>query len=164
LSVAENAIRMGAAMGAAPVDARRNPPAVDALSEWQSLAQGYCPNLLIVGELGAREREDIVQAIQARCGLDVFHVQDPQGLLLLDHGDVILVIDDACRLSDHEQRRLLRWIDQHGAQITSFASHSLYDMVRAGSFMKRLYYHLNTIYVALPATTPRPSNPSLADR
>ena len=155
MSVAENAIRMGSA----PVDARRNPRAVDALSEWQALAQGYCPNLLIVGELGAREREDIVQAIQARSGLDVFHVQGPQGLLLPDPGDVILVLDDACRLSDHEQRRLLRWVAQHDAQITSFASQSLYDMVRAGSFMKRLYYHLNTIYVVLPATAPRPSNP-----
>ena len=145
--------------GSAPGDARRNPQALDALSEWQRLAQGYCPDLLIVGELGAREREDIVQAIQARCGLDVFHAQRPQGLLLPDHGDVILVLDDACRLSDHEQSRLLRWVGQHDAQITSFASNSLYDMVRAGIFMERLYYHLNTICVVLPATAPRPANP-----
>ena len=91
----------------------------------------------------------ILETIQARCGLDGFHTQGPQGLLLPAHSDIIVVLDDACRLSEDEQRRFFWWVRQHHAQVTSFASTSLYDLVRAGRFMEALYYHLNTICVVL---------------
>lgn len=48
--------------------------------------------------------------------------------------------DDACRLSRHGQGQLLRWVGQHEALITSFASRSLYHMVCDGHFVDRLYY------------------------
>lgn len=151
-------------MDSAPRQARRViGPALDVLDDWRQLAQGCRANLLIVGELAAREREDILQTIQARSGLDGFHAQGPHGLLLTPHSDLIVVLDDACRLSEDEQRRLLQWVRQHHAQVTSFASTSLYDLVRAGRFMEALYYHLNTICVVL---TPSASlaNPRPADR
>jgi hypothetical protein len=151
-------------MSSAPREARRViGSALGVLDDWRQFAQGCRANLLIVGELAARDREDILETIQARCGLDGFHAQRPHGLLLPAHSDLIVVVDDACRLSEDEQRRLLRWVRQHHAQVTSFASTSLYDLVRAGRFMEALYYHLNTFCVVL---TPSASlaNPRPADR
>ena len=137
-------------------------PALGVLDDWRQFAQACRTNLLIVGELAAREREDILQTIQVRCGLDGFHTQ-AEGLLLPTHSDLIVVLDDACRLSEDEQRRLLWWVRQHHAQVTSFASTSLYDMVRAGRFMEELYYHLNTICVVLMPSARR-ANPRPVDR
>jgi hypothetical protein len=137
-------------MSSAPRRARRVVgPALGVLDDWRQLAQPCRTNLLIVGELAAKDREDVLRTIQARCGLDGFHTQGPQGLLLPPRSDVIVILDDACRLSEDEQQRLLWWVRQHHAQVTSFASTSLYDMVRAGRFMDALYYQLNTICVVL---------------
>ena len=61
------------------------------------------PHLLIVGELAARDREDILRIIQARCGLDGFHTQGTPGLVLPARSDVIVILNDACRLSEDEQ-------------------------------------------------------------
>jgi hypothetical protein len=124
-------------------------PTLDALGDWDQIAQRCSANILIVGELAAREREDILHVIHERCGLDVFHPQCPSAFVLPAQSDVILVLDDAGRLSDDQQGQLLQWVGQHDAQITSFALSSLYDMVCAGHFRERLYYHLNTICVML---------------
>ena len=151
-------------MSSAPRKARRViGPGLGVLDDWRQFAQGCRTNLLLVGELAAGEREDILQTIQARCGLDGFHAQGSQEFLLPAHGDFIVVLDDACRLSEDEQRQLLMWVRQHHAQVTSFATTSLYDMVCAGGFMEALYYHLNTICVVLRPSARRP-NRRPADR
>ena len=137
-------------MTAARKAPRETRPALTVLDECERLAQACRANLLIVGRLPATQREDIVRAMQARCELDVVHAQRRKSLELPTR-EVVLVVDDACRLSLREQGRLLRWIGQHKGQITSFASRSLYGMVCEGQFIEALYYHLNTVCVVLTA-------------
>ena len=120
----------------------------DPIAELRLLTRGCRANILIVGRLHPSERDGLLETIKANCRQDVFHAQhQPPDLALPDREDLILV--RVCELSRHQQRQLLQWVSEHKAVIVSFASGSVYDMVCDGRFIDRLYYHLNTLYIAL---------------
>ena len=79
----------------------------------------------------------IVQAIEARCGLDEFLAEGlarpPGSRSWRRH--LSLMTRAVCPITSKVGPR---WFGQHDAQITSFASNPLYDMVRAGGFMERV--------------------------
>jgi hypothetical protein len=124
-------------------------PADLALAELRHLSRDCRANILIVGELSSAQRDEILQTLTLQRALNVFYAQRVNGFVLPSAGDVLLVLDNACSLSRHEQGRLLRWVSRHGAPIVSFASGSPYAMVCDGRFVDRLYYQLNTIYIAI---------------
>jgi hypothetical protein len=119
------------------------------IAELQQVLQASRANVLIVGALAPSQRDEIVRAVQGDSGLDLLYPQRHSMLVLPTHGDVIVVLDDVCALSSDDQDRLLKWISRHDGLIVSFASRSPYAMVCAGSFVDRLYYHLNTVCIVL---------------
>ena len=118
------------------------------LAELQQVTRAFRANVLIVGALSGSQRDDVLHTVKFHSGLDVFHAQH-RSLILPNHGDVIVVLDDVCALSPDDQDQLLEWISRHDSQIVSFASQSPYAMVCAGTFVERLYYHLNTVCIVL---------------
>ena len=116
------------------------------LRELEQSTRVYRSNVLIIGDVSRSEREEVLDTVKRHRRLDLFRAQRP-AFDLPSHPAVILVLDDACELSRGHQLRLLEWVSRHRVQIVSFASHSLYDMVCADTFIDRLYYHLNTICV-----------------
>lgn len=50
-----------------------------------------------------------------------------------------------------QQVRLLTWMDCHIAdvQVVSVARHPVFPLVLAGTFLNKLYYRLNTLYLPL---------------
>jgi len=119
----------------------------DALEDAQRLGRIAPVNILIVGLMPVSDRDEILRAVRHQRGLDVFHAQGSAEFLLPDRDDVILVVDDASRLSRSQQVCLLNWVSRNHVQIISFASRSLYDMVSEETFIDRLYYQLNTTCV-----------------
>ena len=112
------------------------------------------PDALPSTELRGRQRppassDEILQTVQRQSGLEVLHAQRHSAFVLPAHSKVIVVLDDVCDLSRDEQDRLLDWISRHGSRVMSFASRSPYAMVCAGTFVERLYYHLNTVCIVL---------------
>ena len=124
-------------------------PADLTLAELRHLSGDCRANILIVGELSSSQRDEILQTLTLQRELDVFYAQRLNKFILPSVGDVLLVVDDVCALSRHEQGRLLRWVSRHGAPVVSFASGSPYSMVCDGRFVDRLYYHLNTICIVV---------------
>ena len=119
----------------------------DALEDAQRLGRIAPVNILIVGLMPVSDRDEILRAVRHQRGLDLFHAQGSAEFLLPDRRDVILVVDDASRLSRSQQVCLLNWVSRNNVQIISFASRSLYDMVSEETFIDRLYYQLNTTCV-----------------
>jgi hypothetical protein len=123
--------------------------AQEQFADLQHLARTFRANFLIVGALAASQRDEILQIVQRQSGLEVLHAQRHSALVLPAHDKVIVVLDDVCDLSQDDQDRLLDWISRHGSRVMSFASRSPYAMVCAGTFVERLYYHLNTVCFVL---------------
>ena len=119
----------------------------DTLEDVQRLGRVSPVNILIVGPMSVSDRDEVLGAVRRQRGLDIFHAQGPAEFVLPNHGDVILVLDDASRLSMAQQVGLLGWVSRNHVQIVSCASRSLYDMVSEQTFIDRLYYQLNTVYV-----------------
>ena len=119
----------------------------DTLEDVQRLGRLSPVNILIVGPMPASDRDEVLRTLSRQRGLDVFRAQGPTEFLLPGCGDVILVLDDASRLSRDHQVRLLEWVSRNHVQIVSFASRSLYGMVSEQTFIDRLYYQLNTVCV-----------------
>ena len=119
----------------------------DTLEDVHRLGRTSPVNILIVGPMAVSDRGQVLRAVRRQRGRDVFHAQSPAEFVLPDHGDVILVLDDASQLSRADQLLLLEWVGRNRLQIVSFASRSLYDMVSEQSFIDRLYYQLNTVCV-----------------
>ena len=119
------------------------------MAELQQLTRAFRGNVLIVGHLDASQRDEIVQAVKAQRGLAVIHAQRHSKIVLPTHDKVIVVLDNVCDLSTEDQERLLKWISRHQGRIVSFASHSPYALVCAGTFVERLYYQLNTVCLVL---------------
>lgn len=112
------------------------------------------PDALPSTELRGRQRppassDEILHTVQRQSGLEVLHAQRHSAFVLPAHSKVIVVLDDVCDLSRDDQDRLLDWISRHGSRVMSFASRSPYAMVCAGTFVERLYYHLNTVCIVL---------------
>jgi hypothetical protein len=80
---------------------------------------------------------------------------DDLGSLPPPGGTVIL--DDVEVLDGQQQETLLRWLDEGShaeMQVISITAATLYDRVRAGTFLQALYYRLNVIHIELgPART-----------
>ena len=105
--------------------------------------------ILIVGDMVVSERDEVLRTVRRQRGLDVFHAQRRSEFVLPDRGDVILVLDDASKLSRFDQNRLLGWMGRNQGPIVSFASRSLYGMVCEERFVEQLYYRLNIFCVML---------------
>jgi sigma-54-interacting transcriptional regulator len=60
-----------------------------------------------------------------------------------------LIIRDVETLDANEQRSLLRWLDEVGAevQVISVVSTPLFPLVVEGRFLETLYYRLNVLYI-----------------
>jgi hypothetical protein len=121
----------------------------ETLAELQQVTRAFRANVLIVGVLPASHRDEILSTIQFQSRYDVFHAQSGSLVVLPNHGEVMVVLEDVCDLSRNDQNRLVEWISRHDGQIVSFASRSPYAMVSEGRFDERLYYHLNTFCIVL---------------
>jgi hypothetical protein len=60
-----------------------------------------------------------------------------------------LILREVDTLNTDEQRSLLHWVDNAGAQIQliSAAPRPLFPLVLEGRFLHSLYYRLNTVYM-----------------
>lgn len=123
--------------------------AQERLAELQQLTRAFRANVLIVGPLAASQHDEIVQLVTRQTGFDVLYAQRASTLVLPTHSEVIVVLDDVCALSPDDQDRLLEFISRYDGLVVSFALRSPYAMVCAGTFIERLYYHLNTVCVVL---------------
>lgn len=119
------------------------------LAELQHVIRVFRPNVLIVGDISAAHRDEILHSIKRRGDCDLFHAQRRSTLTLPDDSKSIVVLDDVCELSHNDQQRLLEWRARHACQIVSFASSSPHAMVCDGRLSERLYYHLNTFFIVL---------------
>ena len=119
------------------------------IAELQQVMRAFRANVLIVGRISADHRDEILHTIKSQSGRDVFHAQRRSTLMLPSDGELIVVLDEVCHLSREDQERLLGWLVRHDGQLVSFASCSPYAMVREGSLVERLYYHLNTFCIVL---------------
>jgi hypothetical protein len=61
-----------------------------------------------------------------------------------------LILRDTATLNADEQRTLLHWLDNAGAQVQVIAAASspLFPLVLEGRFLHSLYYRLNILYIA----------------
>ena len=119
------------------------------IAELQQVMRAFRANVLVVGNSSAAHRAEILHTITCQSGRDVFHAQRRSKLVLPSHGEIIVVLDEVCHLSREDQERLLEWLIRHDGQLVSFASCAPYAMVRQGSLVERLYYHLNTFCIVL---------------
>ena len=60
-----------------------------------------------------------------------------------------LILRDVENLDAHEQRNLLHWLDDAGAQVQliSVVSKPLFRLVLEGRFLDALYYRINVLYI-----------------
>ena len=130
-----------------PAVAVSSTQARNAFREVEQFTRLYRANILIIGEVLHADRHEVLHTVNRHAGLDLFHAQRSPAFDLPDGRAVVLVLDDACGLSWDQQVRLLEWASRNAAQIVSFASRSLYDMVCEQKFIDRLYYHLNTVCI-----------------
>jgi hypothetical protein len=113
-------------------------------SEWHIVKSGR-PNALIMGSADAVE-----QCLAALLP----HLDSPVCLGVLDtvlsSTDEVktCVIRDVHELSDEQQQRLSRWLEQAAGRrvrIVSTTTLPLFQLVAAGLFLEALYYRLNTV-------------------
>jgi sigma-54-interacting transcriptional regulator len=71
------------------------------------------------------------------------------GMPDIKHGT--LVVRDVAAMTPDQQEQLLRWIDRRGvaAQVLATNVEPVWPMVEGGSFLERLYYRLNVLYIDL---------------
>jgi hypothetical protein len=67
-----------------------------------------------------------------------------------------VIVDDANRLSDTEQRTLLKWLAETSGtiRVISTATMPVFPLVRRRAFVDGLYYRLNTVCVLLGGSDP----------
>jgi hypothetical protein len=113
-------------------------------------AGGSPPNLLILGEVPSREREEVLHAICGACGRDAYHPQDTPSFELPPVSTSIVIIDDALALSADDQHALLHWLDRHrDATVLSFAEQSMFPLVMQGRVSEKLFYRLNMMTLSV---------------
>jgi hypothetical protein len=109
-------------------------------------------NMLIVG--GAAETRVLLGRLRASLSMPTYNWKG--GRLVLPPITVrcTMVLSNVEMLPVRDQRRLEAWFeDGHGAaQVISTTTRPLHSLVLEGAFLDRLYYHLNTILIELPAS------------
>ena len=105
---------------------------------------GACSaNIMVVGDLMAAQREYVTSMVASRRQLYPV-ITDTVEQLAVQPG-ALVVLNDASGLGEHDQQRLLRWIDETRPQVLSFTSGPLYPLVSSGRFLDALFYRLNVL-------------------
>lgn len=120
-------------------------------AEWEGLTQLAC-NVLIEGDVTATDA--VVRLLLPHVREPVVDLRAP-GVLNLPVGETrSLIVRNVAALSMEEQRRLLTWMCDAGAnaQVITTAASPVFTLVEAGVFDVALYYRLNVLLlrVTLP--------------
>ena len=116
----------------------------------QDLQVGVLPrtNVLVVGSSEATRI--VLDMLRLDLRGPVFRWQPGQALELPTRGRAAtMVLEDLTRLTNHEQIRILRWLDEVAGHIrvVSTTTVPIFPRVTRGEFNEVLYYRLNVVYV-----------------
>jgi hypothetical protein len=123
----------------------------DTLAEVSQVARLCLANILVVGQLTPSYRERIVATVATARRREVFLAQHSQQLTLPDNHQLLTVLDDVSRLTDHEQFQLLQWMDEHRPQLVSFTPTPIFPLVCKRRFLDTLFYRLNVVTFPFPS-------------
>jgi hypothetical protein len=109
-----------------------------------AVRQGH--NVLIIGSPVVTG--NLLRALRAEVRLPICEFGCASGLPRLD-GAPTLVAHDVPELDPTEQRVLLGWLDDYGAerQVISLTTEPVFPLVQRGAFLEALYYRLNVVTV-----------------
>lgn len=124
----------------------------DTLAEVSQVARLCLANILVVGQVTPSHRERIVATIATARGREAFLALHSQQLTLPENDQLLTVLDNVSRLTDHEQFRLLQWMNEHRPQLISFTPTPIFPLVCKRRFLDTLFYRLNVVTFPFPCS------------
>ena len=122
-------------------------------AEWHAVRTWH-HNVLIEGSEAASDR--VLALLKPHLPEPSVWRRPPAPLELPTGKIASLVLENVGALNDHDQNRLLAWLEGEGssAQLVALSTDALYARVVAGTFVPDLYYRLNVVLLRVNDTSP----------
>jgi hypothetical protein len=105
-------------------------------------------NTILCGN--GRTLEDTLSRLQAYLDLPLHEWSCAGGAPLPSMTGGTLIVTDLVGGTLEQQRAFLEWIDaHHGVRVITLSENPLFNLVKRGAMLERLYYRLNPIYRTL---------------
>lgn len=123
--------------------------------DWAAIMEAK-PNVLVCGE--PMFIDSFLGLLAGHCAAPIRRISHSGALgFLSDIDDGTVVLNNADRYKESDQRAVLNWLADTGAgiQLITTTGKPLFDLVAQGQFLDSLFYRINTVYLELSCPAER---------